>query len=44
MFGAASVPLSYVGARLAIHADAIRLERFYGVALLILGTTLFVLR
>ena len=44
VFGVASVPLSYVGARVAIHADAARLERFYGAALLVLGVTLFVLR
>jgi hypothetical protein len=29
---------------LAIHADAARLERVYGAALLALGATLFVLR
>ena len=44
VFGAASVPLSYVGARVAIRADAVRLERIYGAVLLVLGVTLFVLR
>jgi len=44
VFGAASVPLSYVGARFAIRSDALWLERVYGGALLVLGVTLFVLR
>ena len=44
MFGAASVPLSCVGARVTINADAVRLERYYGAALLVLGVALFVLR
>ncbi len=44
VFGAASVPLSYVGARLAIRSDAVRLERVYGAVLLVLGATLFVVR
>jgi uncharacterized membrane protein YfcA len=44
VFGAASVPLSYVGARLAICSDAVRLERVYGAVLLVLGATLFVVR
>ncbi len=32
-----SVPLSYLGARLAIHTDAQRLEKWYGMALTALG-------
>lgn len=32
-----SVPLSYAGARLAIHTHAQRLERWYGLALTVLG-------
>lgn len=32
-----SVPLSYLGARLAIHTRATRLERWYGLALTALG-------
>ena len=32
-----SVPLSYLGARLAIHTRAARLERWYGLALTALG-------
>ncbi len=44
VFGAASVPLSYVGARVAIRSDAVRLERIYGAVLLVLGVTLLVLR
>jgi hypothetical protein len=44
VFGPASVPLSCVGARATINADAVRLERYYGAALLVLGVSLFVLR
>jgi hypothetical protein len=44
VFGAASVPLSYVGARVALRTDARRLERLYGAALLGLGVVLFALR
>jgi len=32
------------GARVTINADAVRLERYYGAALLVLGVALFVLR
>jgi len=32
-----SVPLSYAGARLAIHTNAQRLEKWYGLALTVLG-------
>jgi uncharacterized membrane protein YfcA len=44
LFAAASIPGSYVGARVAISADAGRLEKAYGAALVLLGTTLLVLR
>ena len=44
VFGAASVPLSYVGARVAIRSDAVRLERIYGGVLVLLGAGLLVLR
>ncbi|MDQ6726964.1 MAG: sulfite exporter TauE/SafE family protein [Actinomycetota bacterium] len=37
VFGACSVPLSYLGARVALRADAARLERIYGAALTALG-------
>lgn len=37
VFGAASVPLSYTGAQVAIRTDAHRLERIYGVVLVVLG-------
>ncbi|MGB8491602.1 MAG: sulfite exporter TauE/SafE family protein [Bacteroidales bacterium] len=32
-----SVPLSYIGAKVAIHSKASRLERFYGILLALLG-------
>jgi uncharacterized membrane protein YfcA len=44
VFGAASVPLSYVGARVAIRADAARLERIYGAVLAVLGVVLLIVR
>ena len=37
VFAATSVPLSYVGARVAIKADVAHLERAYGVALVLLS-------
>ncbi len=37
VFGAFSVPLSYVGARVGLRADTARLERVYGAALAALG-------
>ena len=37
VFGAASVPLSSLGARAALRMDAARLERIYGAGLAILG-------
>jgi uncharacterized membrane protein YfcA len=40
VLAATSVPLSFVGARVALDADPERLERLYGVALAVLGTVL----
>jgi uncharacterized protein len=37
LFGMASVPLSYLGARLAVRSNARRLERAYGAMLVVLG-------
>lgn len=37
-FALGSVPLSGLGARVAIRTDGARLERFYGLVLLVLGT------
>jgi uncharacterized membrane protein YfcA len=37
VFGLGSIPLSSVGARVALRIDAHRLERFYGLALIVLG-------
>lgn len=44
VFAAASVPLSFLGARVAIRIDASRLERIYGLALVALGTIFLALR
>jgi len=41
VFGAASVPLSSLGAKTALRMHAGTLERVYGAGLLLLGTTLF---
>jgi uncharacterized membrane protein YfcA len=41
VFGAASIPLSALGARTALRTDPARLERLYGAGLLLLGVTLF---
>ena len=38
IFGAAAIPLSFVGARVALRTNSVRLERVYGGALLVLGT------
>jgi len=44
-FGIASIPLSYLGARVALRTNTARLERIYGVALTALGVSfLLVLR
>ena len=37
VFGLGSIPLSSLGARIALRVDAARLERFYGAALLVFG-------
>jgi uncharacterized membrane protein YfcA len=37
VFGLASVPLSYLGARVALRANSSRLERAYGAVLVLLG-------
>ena len=37
-FGAGSIPLSRLGARVALRTDAARLERAYGLILVLLGT------
>src|SRR3954447_24224726 len=44
VFALTSVPLSFVGARLALRADAEHLERFYGVALAVLGVAFLLVR
>jgi uncharacterized membrane protein YfcA len=41
-FGAASIPLSYVGARVALRTHAVKLERVYGAVIATLGITLLV--
>ncbi len=38
IFGIAAIPLSFVGARVALRTKSNRLERIYGAALLVLGT------
>jgi hypothetical protein len=37
VFGATSIPLSYVGARLTLRTNSVRLERAYGAVLTVLG-------
>ena len=44
LFAVASIPGSYLGARVAIRADAARLERAYGGVLVLLGVTLLLVR
>ena len=44
VFGAASIPLAYLGARVALRTEPARLERLYGAALLALGIVLLVAR
>lgn len=44
VFASASVPLSFLGARVAVAADASKLERGYGTALVVLGTVLLLAR
>jgi uncharacterized membrane protein YfcA len=38
-FGLASIPLSYLGARVALRTNTVRLERTYGIALTALGVS-----
>jgi uncharacterized membrane protein YfcA len=40
IFAAASIPLSFLGARVAIRTNPVLLERVYGVGLALLGATL----
>jgi uncharacterized membrane protein YfcA len=40
VFGATSIPLAYLGARLAIRTQAVHLERVYGAGLALLGSAL----
>ena len=40
VFGATSIPLSYVGARVALRTNPVHLERAYGAGLALLGATL----
>jgi len=40
VFGATSIPLSFVGARLALRTHPVHLERAYGIGLALLGATL----
>lgn len=44
VFGAAAVPLSYIGARVALRCRSRQLERLYGVGMLVLGVGLLVSR
>jgi len=40
VFGAASIPLSYVGARVALRTHSVKLERAYGAVIATVGITL----
>jgi hypothetical protein len=42
VFAATSIPLSYVGARLAVRTQAVHLERAYGAGLALLGSALLI--
>jgi uncharacterized protein len=44
VFAITSVPLSILGARVALRIDAQRLERIYGGVLVLLGATFLILR
>ncbi|CAN0452965.1 unnamed protein product, partial [Phaeothamnion confervicola] len=44
VFALASVPLSFLGARVALRTEAARLERAYGLVIALLGATFLVLR
>ena len=40
VFGTTSIPLSYLGARMALRTNPVHLERAYGAGLALLGATL----
>ncbi|HMG25461.1 MAG TPA: TSUP family transporter, partial [Acidimicrobiia bacterium] len=40
VFAATSIPLAYLGARLALRTQAVHLERAYGAGLTLLGSAL----
>jgi uncharacterized membrane protein YfcA len=42
VFGAASIPFSFLGGRVAVRSNPARLERAYGAALTVLGTTMLI--
>jgi len=44
VFGSTSVPLSFLGARVALRTDPHRLERLYGAALVVLGVVFLIIR
>jgi uncharacterized membrane protein YfcA len=44
VFGAASVPLSYLGARVGLRMNGLWLERVYGAALAVLGAAFLIAR
>ena len=44
VFGAASIPLSGLGAATAVRISSARLERIYGASLLVLGATFLLIR
>ena len=41
LFAVGAIPLSGLGARVALRADVVRLERFYGASLVAMGTIFF---
>lgn len=43
-FAVTSVPLSFLGARVALRTDAARLERIYGAAISVLGITFLIVK
>jgi uncharacterized membrane protein YfcA len=44
VFGATSIPLSYLGARVALRSNPVHLERAYGAGLALLGAALLLAR
>ena len=44
VFGSTSVPLSFLGARVALRTDAHRLEKIYAMALIVLGAVFLLIR